>query len=194
MQLTDLELIEQIKNNKLEAFNKLFLHYYQSLCRYACNIVNDETASEDLVQDLFIHIWENRQQMNIHSSVKAFLYTSIRNRSINFLKSKKARKNNEGSYSESVPEISENIEVETNESLEIIEQAVNNLPEKCREIFLLNRQQNMKYHEIATHLSISPKTVENQMGIALKKLREYLHKHLEVLSILLSLFINLIFY
>jgi RNA polymerase sigma-70 factor, ECF subfamily len=179
---TDIALFKEIKEGKLSAYDKLFLTYYQALCRFSLGFVKDENAAEDLVQDLFVHLWHNRTDIDINTSVKAFLYTSVRNRSLNYIKSQAARKRHETVHFENVyNETDEEPEDNMPEKLVLIERAINDLPEKCRQIFVLSRQKNMKYNEIAEHLDLSPKTVENQMGIALKKIREFMAKHMSMI-------------
>lgn len=188
----ELELFRKVKSGSLEAYDKLFLKYYQPLCRFSFGMHKNEHAAEDIVQDLFVFLWENRETVNISTSVKAFLYTSVRNRSLNYIKSVASRKNFEGVHVDlNYEEMSDEVVAETNETFELIEQAINELPEKCREIFVLNRKHNLKYNDIAEKLGLSPKTVENQMGIALKKMREYLGKYMELSVLLMWWIFNL---
>jgi len=182
---SDIELFKEIKEGKMSSYDKLFMTYYQPLCRFSLSFVKDENAAEDLVQDLFVHLWNNRAVMDITNSVKAFLYTSVRNRSLNYIKSQAARKRYETVHYENISsDAVEEVEDNMPEKLVLIEKAINELPEKCREIFVLSRHKNMKYHEIAEHLDLSPKTVENQMGIALKKIREFMAKHMSILILI----------
>ena len=186
----ELELYKKVQNGSLEAFDKLFLKYYQPLCRFSFGMQKDEQAAEDIVQDLFVYIWENRETINITTSVKAFLYASVRYRTLNYIKSLGNRKNWESTHVDlNVEEMTEEVVAETNETFELIEQAINELPEKCREIFILSRKNNLKYNEIAKRLNLSPKTVENQIGTALKRIREYLSKYIEI-TILISLLVK----
>lgn len=180
-EINDLELFNKIKANDLKSFDALFLKYYQPLCRFSCSMVNDKDAAEDIVQELLVYIWNNRAEITINIAVRPFLYTSVKNRSLNYIKSKNSRRNYEAAHYDLVfEESTDEIEAETNETLYLIEQGINNLPEKCREIFLLSRKENLKYNEIAEKLNLSAKTVENQMGIALKKMRDYLSPYREL--------------
>jgi RNA polymerase sigma-70 factor, ECF subfamily len=190
MLTNELELYQKVQKGNLEAFDKLFLKYYQPLCRFSFAIQKNEQAAEDIVQDLFVYLWENRQTVNITTSVKAFLYTSVRNRTLNYIKSSGTRRNWESTHVDlNFEETTDEVVAETNETFELIEQAINELPEKCKEIFILNRKYNLKYNDIAKKLNLSPKTVENQIGIALKRIREYLSKYIEI-TVLLSLLAN----
>jgi RNA polymerase sigma-70 factor (ECF subfamily) len=135
--------------------------------------LKDEDASEEVVQDLFIFLWENRTNIDIKSSLRAFLYTSVKNRSLNYIRNHKTRVLHEDSFArDQSQQISQIIDFCEREELQkVVEDCLADLPKQCREIFELSRNENLTYNEIAQKLSISPKTVENQIGIALKKLR-----------------------
>lgn len=169
-------LLSNIQKNNKKAFDALFRKYYPSLCQLAFLIVKSEEIAEEVVQEIFINIWEQRNRLKIKKSLRSYLFTATRNKALNYLSSEKKRlvyeKNALIEYSEEITGSGEN-----NEELEMklmLLNAVDNLPKKCKEIFKLSREEGMTYQEIADHLNISKKTVEAQMGIALKKLRAYL--------------------
>lgn len=152
-----------------KVFETSYREYYSSLCRFAYRYLDSESESKDLVQDLFVDIWANREKIKITTSVKSYLYAAVRNRSLTKLKSKLGI----------VPLLDDNNELVVEPvnldfpSLEeAIQKAIASLPEKCRTIFVLSREQGLKYAQVAEKLNLSEKTVENQIGIALTKLRE----------------------
>jgi RNA polymerase sigma-70 factor, ECF subfamily len=184
-QWTDNELAVQLRSDNEEVFSFIFHQFYKELCRYALQMIRIEESAEEVVQETFVKIWEKRKELHITTSFKAYLYTAVRNRSINYLKSKFAQTKQTDIDSVVHPHHSDvETTLEGKELQEILNQAISLLPEKCRIIFNLSRQTGLSYAEIAEQLNISIKTVENQMGIALKKLREYLHKYWEVLMVL----------
>ena len=167
------ELYLKLKEGKEEAFQTLFLRYYSAMCRYANQILNDSELAEEIAQDMFVKIWEKRAVLNIETSVKHYFFRSIRNHCLNHIQHEKIKKQ----YADKVVELA-NQEINTEQYyLEIdlikrIEKSINSLPPKRKEIFRLSREQGLKYKEIADKLGISVKTVEAQMGLALKYLRE----------------------
>lgn len=171
----------EMKENDIAFFEALFKTHYTRLCFYANTIIGNIPVSEEIVSDLFAEIWEKRLQIEFNSSIKAYLYKSVYNRCLNHIKHSKVEntyvkyllKNKSKNYFSEMPSYA----YEEKEISKEIKTAIDNLPEQCRNIFLLSRVQNKKYHEIATILNLSPKTIENQMTIALRKLREGL-KHL----------------
>ncbi|MFA9389984.1 MAG: RNA polymerase sigma-70 factor [Prolixibacteraceae bacterium] len=158
-------------------FKALFEKFYPELCRYAFYLTNDKSIAEDLVQELFISLWEKRDSLQIES-VKSYLYTAVKNRSLNFLQSY-YKKNiqfgitgKDDSVSNSTKE-----EVEYNELTLLLKEAVKTLPPKCYSVFFLKRFEYLSTKEIAGKLHLSEKTVENQMTIALKKIAVFLDRY-----------------
>jgi RNA polymerase sigma-70 factor (ECF subfamily) len=180
------ELLTLQKTDETKFIEVLFKKYYSPLCRTVNRIVNDTDAAEDVVQDVFVKIWNSRQTLQINVSLKSYLYRSAINSALNYLEKNKKMVNFEGTtFSE--PSIND---TEDQLHLEEVQQRVNEatqaLPPACKTIFILSRHENMSYKEIADALQISPKTVENQMGKALKHFREYLNVYIKHLfSILL---------
>ena len=184
--ITDPDIFRRIREGDEAAFSTLFDAYYTPLCFFANQYMKDMDRSRSLVQQVFVDFWIKREKTAPVRSVKSYLYQSVKNRCIDWLR--KAKKSEE---------ISERIENQSQmpfrdlvAEAEInghINASINQLPEKCREIFLLCRFEGLKYGEIAEKLGISVKTVEMQMGIALKKLRDSLSDY-QMINLLVYLF------
>lgn len=173
-------LYEEMKAGNQKAFEALFRAYYPFLCHYATRILKDASTAEEIVQELFLKQWENRQQLNINSSVKSYLFRAVKNHCLNHLRHLKVHDEYiKATLKEQVNEQNEDYE-EQYELLKKIEEAIASMPEKRREIFRLNRQEGLKYHEIAERLSISVKTVETHIGLALKTLRSKFGKQISI--------------
>lgn len=155
------------------AFEALFRAHYRPLCAFANGYVRDADKAEDLVQDLFFHLWLDRERTKVSISVKAYLFASVRNRCLNALKTSARLRvlNDEADDRASEDGVGED---EHTERIARVQAAVESLPEERRKVFKLSRYEGLKYHEIADRLGISVKTVENQMGKALKTMREEL--------------------
>lgn len=175
-----------------EKFHHAFSQWYSPLCNYCFFLINNYEAAEDIVQDLFVHLWENWERIKNIDYIKGYLFKSVKNRSINYLK-QQSKSNwfepveNAGNIISNVnlPDASEMIE---NDELEmIIDKAIEQLPSRCRTIFILKRVDEMSNKEISEQLNISIKTVEAQMTIALKRLYQFISEHWEFLLIFLVL-------
>lgn len=184
---SDFELIERLSNNDRKAFEEIFKSYYHELCGFCLKYVRVETTAEEIVQEIFINIWDRRAELSITVSIKAYLYTAVRNRSFNYLKlqlpkeQKKVEVDNIGIVESDTRED----EMILDELKEQVRMAIDQLPTKCRIIFNLSRNSGLTYREIAEELDISVKTVENQIGLALKKLRERLQPVWDKIMVLL---------
>lgn len=148
-------------------FSELYLTYYSKLVRFAKEFVIQEEDAENITQDVFIILWENRDFIEHIDNMNAYLFRLVRNKCLDYLKHKVF----EQRYVESVQTSYEVDVVEDNDTEILIRAAINSLPKRCRDIFLLSRVEGLKYKEISEQLGISVNTVECQMGIALKKLR-----------------------
>ena len=182
----ELELLRKIQKNDESAFETIFRFYYQPLCVFASRILQDEDEAEELVQDFFVKFWEKRTQIQVETSLKSYVFRSIKNLCLNRLKHEQIKlrhaqqvvaNSEENNFNEQF------IEVDLQKD---IENSIAQLPEKRREIFLLSREEGLKYREIAERLNISVKTVEAQMGLAIKTLREKLKKYNFLLFFILS--------
>lgn len=163
-------------------FEKLFQEHFRALCYFAKKYVGDIDISKEIVHNVFIRLWENRREFDWQKPAKSYLFTAVYNRSMNYLRDNKkyvfdaGSENLQDKADDSV--FSDTMEVAELESR--IKSALQCLPEKCREIFELNRFDGKKYSEIAEYLGISVKTVESQMSKALKLLKEELKDYLYI--------------
>lgn len=158
---------------------KLFREFFPSLMAFSMKILGDEDAARDVVQQVFIRLWERRDNLDMNTSLKSYLFTSVHNRSLNVIRDR--GKFSEGEVPEEAVELNPRRQMEVLEMEARIREVVQGLPEKCREIFEMNRFEGLKYGEIAEKLGISVKTVENQVSKALKILREKLANYLTLL-------------
>ncbi|WP_247237925.1 RNA polymerase sigma-70 factor [Telluribacter sp. SYSU D00476] len=190
MQLSDTEIVSAIRQGHESAFEQMFRTYYERLCQYANSLLKDEDEAEEMVQTVFMSIWEKRSELEITLSLKAYLYRAVHNHCLNKIKHYQVREaHREYSLSyqaqgyEAVTETIYGSELE-----ERIEQAVNRLPEQCQLVFRMSRFEELKYQEIADRLGLSIKTIENQIGKALRILRSELADYLPSLLWLVLLF------
>lgn len=177
-------LIKGIQKGEEGAFEALFKLFYSKLCNYAVILVKDSNIAEEIVQETFIRIWEMHREINIERSLNSYLYRSVYNNCINFIKkSRSFRKLNEKArnailYHHQLAVLNLNPDLPdqllSEEYKNKFEQALKELPEQCRLIFLMSREEGLSYLEIAGKLNISVNTVKTQMKRALKKLREIL--------------------
>lgn len=173
------QLLEEIRIGNKAAFDFLFEFYYSQLCQFALKYTRSREASEEIVQEVFLSIWERRNHLEIKVTFRSYLYTSVKYQSFNYLKSQ-INKPDLGlklhaAQHPSSNEIEESIDHSELEFL--VHRAINKLPEKCRIIFNLSRSAGMTYNEISKELGISPKTVETQMTIALTRIKAFLNLH-----------------
>ncbi|WP_236976014.1 RNA polymerase sigma-70 factor [Membranihabitans maritimus] len=178
-----------IRIQREDEFENLFKENFQSLHSYAFTIIQDQFSAEEVVQTVFLKLWEKRENINFHTSIKAYLYKSVYNYSLNFIRDRKTRKQHSMESMRNTPSHTkedENHET-TSELMQKIQESLKELPEKCRTVFYLSRFENLKYREIAEKLDISIKTVEVHMGKALKHLRLSLAEYLPLLILILSI-------
>lgn len=170
------KLVEQIRLGDKCAFEKLFHLHYTRLCVFSNSYLKSLDVSRDVVQEVFIKIWDNRENFEIRHSLKAYLYQAVRNQSLNHLeknkqkiKLKESLKEHRDMLQEKIPE-----DLNTEELTQKIWKIVEELPERRKMIFILYRKHGLSYKEIAEVMDIKRKTVENQMGKSLQFLRERL--------------------
>ena len=166
----DPELLKMIRQGNEESFAKAFDHYYTSLCYFTDKYIHDLDESRSLVQQVFVDLWIKRDKLVIQHSLKSYLFKAAQNSALDYLKHKLV----ETKYLNDIKPEEIIVERDLIEEAELnarINAAIGELPEKCREIFILCRFEELRYTEIALRLGISVKTVEMQMGIALKKLK-----------------------
>lgn len=189
MDLVDQEIILKIRAGDEAAFERAFRLYAKPLHAYGYTLLNNNHVAEEMIQDLFLKIWEQRGALQIHTSLKAYLYRSMHNDCMNHLRHLKVKKNyevvvnkEEGSFKQYQPVN----RLEVKEIQQKLRNGLNKLPEACRTVFQLSRFEHLTYKEIASQLGISVKTVENQMGKAFKFLRVELQDYLVLLFILIT--------
>lgn len=165
------ELQTRIYNGDTQAFKKLYDSCCASLLQVALAIVHHREMAEEIVADVFIAVWQHQKDLRRITNLKWYLYATTRNIALNYLR-KYAHKNTRHLDEVSLPEYEVNPESQliSNEMMQHINVAINALPTQCRLIFKLVKEDGLKYREVADLLNISIKTVENQVGIALKKL------------------------
>ena len=170
------------------AFEELFRKYFSSLMAFSRRILGDEDDAREVVHQVFINLWEKRSEIDLSTSLKSYLFTSVNNRSLNVIRDRKKFSSEE--VPERAGEWDVSAQIEAMELEEKIRGAIDALPERCREIFELNRFDGLTYNEIASQLDISVKTVENQMSKALKILREKVALYLTILLWLMLFAMN----
>jgi len=182
--MTDEDLIALIRENDLGAFERIYNKYWSKLYLSAYNIIRDRQVAEDVTQEVLVNLWIKRANLKL-TSLNAYLYTSVRYQVFNVIRSGKVRadlfnrleelfSNNGGEELLSEKEINR-----------LLEQGIAELPEKCRQIFIMSRKEHLSTKEIAERLGIAPKTVENQLTVALNRLRKTLGDFVCIAAIML---------
>jgi RNA polymerase sigma-70 factor, ECF subfamily len=168
-----------------QVFEKLFVDWYGPLHAYACSVLRDESLAGEAVQAVFSRLWEQRKELRIQVSLKAYLYGCVYHECVSWLRKETGRRvHRAGILARLGREAGRSPEnafdkVEAGELEQRFQRALDDLPEHCRAIFQLSRFSELKYREIADQLGISVKTVEAQMGKALKLLRQKLADYLD---------------
>jgi len=170
------EIIRGIRQGDVRQFESLFRSSYVSLVQYAKTIVKDHDTAEEIVQDLFFRLWNDKGKIKIETSLNGYLFRAVHNRCLHLIEHKRVVEKHakELSYNrEENPETTSET-VRYNELQLVIVRILERLPERCGRIFCMNRFEGMKYTEIADKLSVSVKTIEAEMGRALKEFRKAL--------------------
>lgn len=178
--------IQLLNADSSVAFERMFKTYFKSLHGYACTIMKDEVIAEEMVQNVFYKLWEKKENIQQMQSETAYLYRSVYNECLNYLKHDKVKMAHQAHTLRHSSEADNGADTTSLRELEQkIDNALKELPEQCRTIFQMSRFEELKYREIADRLGLSVKTVENQMGKALKILRIKLVEYLPILLALL---------
>lgn len=168
---SDQELLDTLKSGDRNAFKEIYNRHWEPLLHSAFRILEDKDACFDVLQEVFVWFWENRQTLEVRS-IKAYLLMAVRYQVANYIRKGKVRQayldrngftNTESSY--------EVDDLEVKELKKIISDFTQGLPERCKQIFHLSRNEHLNNKEIAQKLGLSEKTVENQLTIALKRLK-----------------------
>jgi RNA polymerase sigma-70 factor (ECF subfamily) len=191
MELNDTAIILWLDELNETGFEKIFKAHFKSLHRYAYNIIRDSASAEDIVQNVFYKLWKKMGGLKFSGSITAYLYKSVYHESVNYLKHQKIRRTHQLHISWQMKSQADrdSKKVMRGELEEKLHIALNELPEQCRTIFQLSRFGELRYHDIADRLGISIKTVENQMGKALKLLRA---KLVDFLPLILFFLLNIL--
>lgn len=188
---TDLQLLSLLSKSDKDAFNTLYVRHWADLYKNAFYILRNNDACKDIVQDIFVWLWQHREGLEINS-IKSYLKAAVKFKVANYIRSGKIR---DSFFDEikklNLPSTYSNPEdiAEINDLHLIVQQAICDLPPKCREVFKLSRDEHLSNLEIANRLNISVKTVENQMTIALRRIRTAVEPYM--VSLLILSIINL---
>lgn len=186
------ELLIRLKNGDMLAFDKVYELFSHKLFSFVFRILKDEAEADDVVQEVFVKIWESREKLDDYKLLNSYIFTIAYNNSIDLIR----KKINNSKYLEHL-KISATInfipatvsQIEYNELVHEVEKLVANLPERQKQVYLLHREEGLTYPEIAERLGISKNTVENHMVKALKYLRHNLDNSLLINALFVSLFL-----
>lgn len=172
------ELLARLRTDDLSAYQSLFYQYFTRLCQFALTYSTSTDAAKDIVQEVMIWVWEHRHSLRVNGLLSTYLYQAVRNRALNAQRQEQARRQWEAQSVEedlaplgSQPDTPLRVE----QFAHVLAKAIDQLPERRRTIFVLHRQHGLSQQEIAQVMGTTVKTVENQMGLALKSLRVVLY-------------------
>jgi RNA polymerase sigma-70 factor, ECF subfamily len=177
-----------IKSGDTETFRLLYKRFYPGLCILARRYTGTPETAEEIVQETFMKIWEGRKELHVTGSFHSYLHTAVRNTSINYLKHQVVERKYSAARARQVQQAITYMHISQEDGSSILisgemekslDDALESLPPKCRKIFLLSREEGLKYSEIAIKLDISLNTVQRQISIALEKLRKKLLPHIK---------------
>jgi RNA polymerase sigma-70 factor (ECF subfamily) len=192
------ELLNRIIHNDKKAFEIIFREYFHVLHEYANFYIGNSQLAEDIIQDIFLKIWDSRDRLSIHSSFKSYLFRSVHNNCIQYLRHKTVEQNHHAIHHAKLKEaIAMNrlyfesglTKLFENDIESLVDKAIDNLPEKTREVYKLSRQKHLKNSEIAKRFKVTEKSIEYHITRALESLRKYLKEYLPI--ILISLLVGL---
>ncbi len=183
------KLLKHLKKGKTPAYTYLVDLYYEQLCNYAKNLARDDYQSEDIVQNVIVRIWQQRDKLNSNINIKNYLYRSVYNEFIDQYRRSNAITALEKKYIEGLDIVLEDEDFNNSERImAMVMKTVENLPPKCRETFLLSKKEGLTYIEIAEYQNVSVNTVEKQIGKAIRIVRETLKDKIRtVLFLMLGL-------
>ena len=171
--------IEKMKAGDRESFNQLFRRFYTPLVRFCIRFVADSDVAAEIVQDLFVKLWSNREKLSFNTSFESYMLTSVRNSAITYINKERAHAEAHlRIYGDETDTTDPSETLQSNNLEESYRQILKNMPEKRREVFLASRFEGLKYAEIAEKMGLSQKTVEAHMSAAIKQLREGLKEYL----------------
>lgn len=168
----DGELVGLIRAGDPEAFEALFHQYHAPLCAFAYRYLEARDLAEEIVQEVFLFVWERRETWQVRTTVRGYLFTAVRNAAVSYLRHERVVRRRAPEVREVLVAAASVPETEPGgETIAAVQQAIGRLPARCRLAFTLHREQGLTYTEVAEVLAISPRTVEVQIGRALKALR-----------------------
>ncbi len=177
--LDDQDILARIAKGDLNAYRCLFDKYFADLCNFLLVYLHDKSFAEEVALEVFTVVWEKREQLQVRSNIKSYLFTAGKNRAISIFRRSKQHllASLEVEDQSSATDIGSDVYLENEELRQLIDKAINALPEQSRKIYQMAWEDNLSHKEIAEKLGLSPKTVENHVGIALRKLREQLRPY-----------------
>jgi RNA polymerase sigma-70 factor, Bacteroides expansion family 1 len=180
------------QSNEEQEFELIFRRYYVRLCGFANKFISNTAEAEEIVQEVFLNVWSKKDRLKLDDEIKPYLFKSVQNLCFNFIEHQKVVENYysviEVVYKNKKEDFDAYESVLFTEFQAKVDEAIGSLPEECRKIFRMSREEGLKYAEIASKLGLSVKTVETQMSRALSKLKIELKDYLSILII--SLFLN----
>lgn len=169
---SDEYILETLQTNDSLAMELMFRKYYAYLCKTVVRVLSDEHTAEDLAQEVFFDVWRKRDDISVNTSLRGYLRRAAMNKTLNFIRDRKIKWDDEDKLAvKASEETSAELELEGQDLERSIHEAIDLLPERCRLVFTLSRFEEMTNQQIADELTISVKTVENQMTKALKMLK-----------------------
>jgi len=187
------ELIQkQLNAGEVVALEYLFHHYYDDLCRYTMVFTKDIAIAENIVQDLFVYIWEHRETIEIHISFESYLFQASRYKALNYKRDNSnkidkltlLKEKYNGKVSVSADEV-----FEFKELNQIVSNAIDLLPDRCQQIFRLSRTDELSYREIAELMNVSISTIDNQVHTAIKKIKTHVKRYYPEMYLSLLIFL-----
>ena len=168
-----------MKAGDRESFNQVFRRYYSPMVRFCIRYVADSDLASEIVQDLFVKLWSNREKISFNTSFESYMLTSVRNSALTYINKERSHAEaNLRVFSEESDNTDPSETLQSNNLEESYRKILKDMPEKRREVFLASRYDGLKYSEIAEKLGISQKTVEAQMSAAIKQLKDGLNAYL----------------
>lgn len=185
MSTEETEILHKIANGDASQFKYLYKTYYKSLCSYVYNHFNDVAEAENVVQEVFTQLWEQRARLKKVKNLKSYLFQATHFKCLDLLRSKKVQQKFEDEVSYKLKEIEFEDELVSEENLSQIENAINDLPEQRKKVVVMKRLQGLSYKHISEKLGISERTAETHMSLAMKSLRAKLSHFLTIAVIFL---------
>jgi len=174
--------VERVKKGSDEAFDILFMKYNKRLYHFSLGYLKSKVDAEDIVQEVFVQLWKNQDKLDPQYSFSNYIFTIAKNKILNVIRKRVYEKKylDTVSAKQILPDFTTDNQIDFKELSEISQEAIDALPPKRKQVFKMSRNEGMTYEEIAIQLGISKKTVENQMGMALKTLRSYLKQNADI--------------